>query len=163
MLALNIVWWENFWRQNALQIGRWQRFCKKTFAVRRSKSYVHTGCMLTTPTSHVKVQWWRVSLVLKWWCVDTTFMKLSGSTIGEELPHQREPGNRHRHRATAWRSSPGHFPSPTDSSCTLFIPALAKTMENDSTCIDREPVGSGSLGSLSTLLKYIHCHCTNTH
>ena len=43
------------------------------------------------------------------------------------------------------------FPSPTDSSSTFFTPALAKTMEDDSTFVDREPVGSGSLGSLSKL------------
>ena len=32
-------------------------------------------------------------------------------------------------------------------------PALAKTMEDNGTFIDKEPVGSGSFGSLSTLLK----------
>ena len=45
------------------------------------------------------------------------------------------------------------FPSPTDSSSTLFTPGLAKTMEEDGTSVGREPVGSGSFGSLSTLLK----------
>ena len=40
-----------------------------------------------------------------------------------------------------------------DNHQDLFAPTLAKTMEDDGTSVDREPVGSGSLGSLSTLLK----------
>ena len=42
---------------------------------------------------------------------------------------------------------------------TLFTSSLAKTMEGDGTFIDRESVGSGSLGSLSMLW---HKHSLNS-
>ena len=73
------VWWEVRFRGTKFsRIGHWQRLRENVFAVRWSQSHAHTGCMLTTPTSHVKVQWWRASLVLKRWCVDTILMKISG-------------------------------------------------------------------------------------
>ena len=56
----------------------------------------------------------------------------------------------YRHWATAWRSP---FPFVNRLFSMLFTPALAKTMEDIGTFVDREPVGSGSFGSLSTLLK----------
>ena len=45
------------------------------------------------------------------------------------------------------------FPFVNRLFSTLFSPGLAKTIEDDGTFVDREAVGSGSLGSLSTLLK----------
>ena len=123
------------------RIGHWQRLCENIFAVRWSQSHAHTGCMLTTPTSYVKVQWWRASLVLKRWCVDTILMKISGPCQSVRY---------YRHWATAWRSP---FPFVNRLFSMLFTPALAKTMEDIGTFVDREPVGSGSFGSLSTLLK----------
>ena len=45
------------------------------------------------------------------------------------------------------------FPFANRLFSTLFTPALDKTMEDDGTFVGREPVGTGSFGSLSTLLK----------
>ena len=42
----------NFRGTKFLRIGCWQRFREKVFVVRRLQSHTHTGCLLTTPTSH---------------------------------------------------------------------------------------------------------------
>ena len=132
----------NFHGTKFSRIGHWQRFREKLFAARRWQSYAHTGCMLATPTSHVKVQWWWASLAMVRGY--QTFEDILDATVGKEQPCQREPDiiNHHRHQATAWHSP---FPFTNRLFSMLFTPMSAKTMEDGGTFVGRQPVGSGSL------------------
>ena len=110
------------WRE----ISRDKIFREKIFSLFDDRKATLTGCMLTTPTSRDKVQWWREMFSLETMvCVCHIYEDIWDATVAEEQPCQIELDiiNRHRHWATACIAP---LPSPTDSSARSSLPHQPK-------------------------------------
>ena len=116
----------------SLWIGHWQRFREKVFTVRRSH-WVYANHTYITHESAVMASEFSVEAMVRGYHTYEDIWAMSksvryykpSSTLGDSLTY-----------------SP--FPFANRLFSMLFTPALAKTIEDNSTFVDREPVGSGT-------------------
>ena len=122
----------NFRRTKFSRIGCWQRFHGSTIAKPRPYWVYANHTHMITRESAVMASEFSMR-----WCMDTIFMKISGMQPLARSNHVKE--------SPISLDIAAPFPFANRLFSTLFTLALAKTMEDNSTFVDREPVGSGSL------------------